>query len=343
MEKISLAPIVRPLQCDIYFGFSAEVCHAISKQGAILVDANIANTIGAKFQNTLDYELIPIPHGKTREIKQLIEDELFKRKLGRDSVIVAIGGGATTDLSGFIAATYMRGVPLVLVPTTLLAMVDAAVGGKTGVDTPFGKNTVGCLCLPKAIFIDTSLIADLPEKEMKNGMAEILKYGLVDNEDIWKRCGNWQNEIEFLIREGVACKKKIIEKDFNDQGLRRILNFGHTVGQGLELIFEYKIAHGEAVAIGCMAESYLSYLMGYLEKEILEQILNQYRKLGYALKKFDPKALLNAMTMDKKAKEGLPRFVLIDRIGHAMEFEGQYCRTADGKELEKMITWMNHG
>lgn len=341
MERLTLQALLK-LKTDIYFQLDslAEVCHGISKRGIILADEG---TDGALVQKTLGYELIPISPRKTREAKQAIEDELMKRKLGRDTVIVAMGGGVTTDLIGFVASTYMRGVPLVLIPTTLLAMVDAAIGGKTGVDTPFGKNMIGTFYLPKAIFIDPRWLKTLPEKEMKNGLSEILKYGLIDDLLIWEKCAHWKEEIPFLIRASVACKVKVVKQDFEEtEGLRRILNFGHTVGHALEFLSGYKMAHGEAVALGCMAESYLSHLLGYLPQKDLEKILALYRKLGYAFKRVDSEPFLEAMKMDKKGKGGDPRFVLIDQIGHCVPFEGEYCRAVPKKELTQMIEWMNH-
>lgn len=330
---------------EIYFEFRPEICLNVSRRGAILADAQIAQTYGAAIQKALGYELIPVPSGekhKTRETKQALEDELLKRKLGRDTVIVGIGGGVTTDMVGFVASTYMRGVPLILIPTTLLGMVDAAIGGKTGVDTPFGKNTVGSFYLPKAIFIEVDWLKTLPEKEMKNGLSEILKYGLIDNQAIWDQCNHWKTELKPLIHASIACKIKIVEQDFEETGLRRILNFGHTMGHALELLSHFQMAHGEAVALGCMAESYLSHLLGYLSAAALEQILSLYQKLGYAFKRVDSKAFLEALAMDKKSKGGEPRFVLIDRIGHCVPFDGAYCRPVEKEVLDKMIAWMNH-
>lgn len=329
----------------IHFGFDPEICLSISKRGAILADAQIADTFGTEIQNALNYELISVPSGekyKTRETKQALEDELLQKKLGKDSLLVAVGGGMTTDLVGFLASTYMRGVSLILVPTTLLAMVDAAIGGKTGVNTPFGKNLVGSFYLPNAIFIDLRFLESLPEREMKNGLSEILKYGLIDDATIWEKCESWKSELECLIQSSIACKMKVIEQDFKETGLRRILNFGHTVGHALELISNFEMSHGEAVALGCMAESYLSHLLGYLSEEELQTILKMYRKLGYAFKKFDIKAFCNAMTLDKKAKGGIPRFVLIDRIGHCVPFDGEYCTVIKKSELDRLIEWMEH-
>jgi 3-dehydroquinate synthase len=347
MEKLVLKPSTLPLETDIHFGLNhlTETCHALSKHGAILADEKIAQTYGSSLQKALGYELITVPSGeryKTRETKAMLEDELLKRKLGRDCVLVAVGGGATTDLVGFLASTYMRGVPLVLIPTTLLAMVDAAIGGKTGVDTPFGKNLIGSFYLPKAVFIDFDLLKTLPEKEWKNGLSEILKYGLTYQPHIWEKRERWKEEIQPLIRASIHCKIEILEKDFKETGLRHIFNFGHTVGHALELLSHFQMAHGEAVALGCMAESYLSHLLGYLSAHDLEEILSFFRKLGYTFKRIEAKSLIDAMGRDKKAKAGVPRFVLIDRIGHCLSFEGQHCLPVEKKELEKMIGWMNH-
>lgn len=339
MEKIILAPQPRSTQCEILWGLAhlAPLCHSLSKRGAIVVDEKIAKIHGLQIQKILHYDLIAIPAVKTREAKQALEDQLLKRNLGKDTVIVGVGGGVTTDLVGFVASTYMRGVPLVLVPTTLLGMVDAAIGGKTGVDTSFGKNTVGSLYLPKAVVVDVGFLKTLDEREKKNGMSEILKYGLIANREIWDHATKW--DMEKLIHASIACKVEIVSRDFDEKtGLRHVLNFGHTVGHALELLSNYQMAHGEAVALGCMAESYLSHLLGYLDQ--IDPILDVYRKLGYSFKKFDPKALQQAMAMDKKAKENKPRFVLIDRIGHAMPFEGAYCRSVEKEMIEKMITWM---
>jgi 3-dehydroquinate synthase len=313
------------------------------KNGVIIADEKVAETHALTVQKRLSMEIVAIRAEKTREAKQALEDLLFSKKLGKDAVIVALGGGILTDLAAFTASTYMRGVGLVLIPTTLLGMVDAAIGGKTGVDTPFGKNLVGSFYLPKALFIEESFLKTLPEKEMKNGLSEILKYGLIADTAIWKAVAHWKEELSFLIHSSVRLTCKIVGSDFEEKmGLRRILNFGHTVGHALERISNYQMPHGEAVALGSMAECALSHFLGYLEKNALDEILAQYRTLGYAFKKMDLKNLKQLMSMDKKAKKGEARFVLIDRIGHALAFDGEYCRAAPQKEIDRMIEWMHH-
>lgn len=314
----------------------------ICTQGLILADEAIAKSHGATVQKITGFDLLPVPSGeknKTRETKQWLEDELFKRKLGKETTLIAVGGGTTTDLVGFVASTYMRGLPLILIPTTLLGMVDASIGGKTAVNTTFGKNSLGTFYPPKATFIHTDFLHTLSEKELKNGLAEILKYGLILDAKIWEKCNRWKEELPFLIPASIDCKLKVVAHDPEEKtGLRRILNFGHTVGHALEWMSHYEMAHGEAVAMGCIAESYLSHKLGHLTANALENILNLYRNLGFHLKKIESKPFFEALHFDKKGKG---RFVLIDQIGHAVEFGGEYCTQISNEKLENMIDWFN--
>ncbi len=298
----------------------------------------------------LNLELLTFPGGeasKTREMKQRLEDELLSRKMGRDTVIIALGGGVTTDLVGFLASTYMRGVPLILAPTTLLAMVDAAIGGKTSIDTPHGKNLIGTFYSPKAIFASMNSLKTLPEKEWLNGLAEIWKVALIADSTLW-RLKDWRTHLPQTIEKAARVKIACIEKDFTERGLRRILNFGHTVGHAIEAIAHYQIGHGEAVALGTVVESSLSHQLGYLSKSELEEIQMRYKEAGFSLKlplQYDRKQFLEAISYDKKKLNGAIRFVLIDKIGHAMPFDGHYCRPISESELDTLLDWMekHHG
>lgn len=325
MERILLQTHTAPPKTEIFFGLD----HLKTiKKGIIVADEKTA-------QHSLPFDVIPIPAKKTREAKEALENELFKRKVGRDTTIIAMGGGVVTDLVAFTASTYMRGVPLVLIPTTLLGMVDASIGGKTGIDTPFGKNLIGTFYLPKAVLIEPEFLKTLPEVEMKNGLSEILKYGLIADRKIWEGAARWKQKLPELIRASIQCKCKVVEADFEEKtGLRRILNFGHTVGHALELLSNYQMPHGQAVALGCMAESLLSHILGYLSKADLEAILATYRGLGYTFPKVDQELFWQAISIDKK---GAARFVLIDQIGRALPFEGEYCTAVSRKEVDQMI------
>ena len=354
-RTLRLSPrILRP-EIDVAVGerlldteFLPKICRKTKWRIAVVADKAVA-IVGEKLKKTLSAELFLFEGEKTRKTKERLEDALLKKGFGRDTLIVAIGGGTTTDLVSFLASTYMRGVPLLLVPTTLLAMVDAGIGGKTGVDTPFGKNLIGSFYFPAAIAIDTALLETLPEREWKNGLAEILKYGLIKERAIWelseKHSSDWQKPeiLEELILLSIRAKMKIVEEDPEEKGLRRILNFGHTVGHALEHLSRYRIPHGLAVAIGCQAESFLSHRLGYLSEEALEKILKVYERCGFprtAPQPFPKDAFLGAMRLDKKGKEGHPRFVQIDQIGNCPPFDGEYCRKISPSDCDALAEWM---
>jgi 3-dehydroquinate synthase len=324
-----------------------DLCRSFSRRIAIVADPAIGATYGKFLEKTTGGTLFTFQGGeraKTRETKQELEDALLHQKFGRDTLLIGLGGGVVTDLSAFLAATYMRGVPLILVPTTLLGMVDAAIGGKNGVNTPAGKNLIGTTYHPLHICIDPELLSSLPEKEWIYGLAEILKYGLIANKEIWEILENnpsaWKESLAELILASVQTKKKVVEQDPFEKGLRRILNFGHTIAHAIEKLSDFQMPHGEAVAIGCIAESHLSWQLGHLKKEELVRIKTLFRKFPFLFQlpeTYGVKALLDAMQMDKKAKEQNPRFALIDRIGHTLAFDGAYCSAIPQKELQRLL------
>jgi 3-dehydroquinate synthetase len=234
----------------------------------------------------------------------------------------------------------MRGVPLILIPTTLLAIVDAAIGGKTAINTPYGKNLIGTIYYPKAIFADLDMLQTLPEKEWFNGLAEILKIGLIYDTSIWKMAKENSKDPD-LILKAIQGKVAIVEQDPTEQALRRILNFGHTIGHALETVSQYEMSHGEAVALGCVVESHLSMRLGHLSEKDFEQIQSIYSLLSLKLPKtYNRAKLLSAMAHDKKKALGEIRFVLIDKIGHAIPFKGAYCQTVTQSGLEATLDWM---
>ncbi|MDA9271809.1 3-dehydroquinate synthase, partial [bacterium] len=244
----------------------ADCCTQINKRLVIITDTNLVNSLGIQLQQQLQQQglqalLLACPAGeihKTRETKQQLEDELLARQYGRDTCLIALGGGVVTDLVGFLAATYCRGLPVIYVPTTLLAMVDASIGGKTGVNTPHGKNLIGTFTQPQAVFMDINTLNTLPENEWHNGMAEMIKHSLIADATIFKLLQ--QNVEKIIQRDAIflidmihaSCliKKNIVEQDEQEQGLRQLLNFGHTIGHAIETIEHYRLSHGEAVAIG---------------------------------------------------------------------------------------------
>lgn len=256
---------------------------------------------------------------KTREMKAKLEDELFKLGVSRSHTLIVIGGGIMLDIGGFVAATFCRGIPWIAVPTTLLAMVDASIGGKTGVNTPFGKNLVGAFHEPVEVTIDLSFLKVLPEIEIKNGLAEMIKHGIIRSRkhfdylrDNWDAILKLGPEMEQAIHDSIAIKRDIIKADPHETGLsRHLLNFGHTVGHAIEADSGYKIPHGQAVALGMLVE--LAINGGNREAEWL------IKRLGFPQMKLDPDRLWSYMKADKKSQDGLPMGVKIEAIGVAAQ------------------------
>lgn len=311
----------------------------ISQRFAVIGDENVAKLFQKTlFQHELDMTLFTFPPGeqsKTREMKQKLEDQLLAAHMNMDSAIIALGGGVTTDLVGFVAATFCRGVPLISIPTSLMGMVDASLGGKTGVNTPFGKNLIGAFYLPKLILIDLTCLDSLSEKDKRCGMAEVLKYGFTLDPEVLDI-----NDMEELVFRCCEIKKSVIESDFQDTGRRRIFNFGHTVGHALELLEGYSLTHGDAVAIGMLVESLMSVELGYLKEDSFHFILKHIQACSFPLKwpaGVTLEKLTAAIGHDKKALNRAPRFIVLKEIGEVLPFDGSYCLDVDPKILKRAL------
>jgi len=320
---------------------------------AIVTDKTIEKLHGRQLEKELkrkglDVFSISIPSGeqhKTRETKRAIEDAMIARGLGRDSCIIALGGGVVTDLAGFVAATYCRGISLLSIPTTLLGMVDASIGGKTGVNTPTAKNLIGAFYPASLVLIDSAFLDTLPEKERKNGYAEIIKYGLISSKPLFHLLERQDPNISEIIYRSICIKKKTTEADPHEKGLRRILNFGHTIGHAIETLLTYRISHGEAVAIGMAIESYLSMQLKRLKPAEYTRILSVLDKYGFCPRIPEGitfSQLMKAMSMDKKARLGSPRFVILRTIGDTVPFEGSYCTSVNPKLIKKAYDNFSH-
>lgn len=330
----------------------------IGNRFAIITDQTVEEIFGKTLFHRLQKEGLPIelfsfPPGdefKTRETKQMIENKMLEQKLGRDTCIIALGGGVVTDLAGFIAATYCRGIPYISIPTTLLAMVDASIGGKVGVNTPLGKNLIGSFYPPHQVLMDLASLQTLPEKEWRSGAAEILKYGLIASKDLFelmdRRKEEWRSHsrdfLEEIIYASCLIKKKTIESDFKEKGLRRILNFGHTIGHAIEAESYFQVSHGDAVAVGMLLESFLSMKLGLLDIKSLDKIHTVLKKYHFPLMLPEEKNLLARMALDKKAKKNTPRFALLSKIGEAASFKGEYCIPIEEALIKEALDWMRH-
>ena len=277
-------------------------------------------------------DLLTIPAGetnKTRDTWARLTDQMLAKGYGRDSAVIAVGGGVVGDLAGFVAGTFMRGIPVVQIPTTLMAMVDASIGGKTAVDTPAGKNLVGVFHFPAAVLIDPQVLATLPLREMRAGLAEIVKHGVIANEaylrevassasKLLSKAGPDSDTMLSVIVRSIEIKADIVSRDEREDGLRKTLNFGHTIGHAVELVSAYSLLHGEAVAIGMALEGRLAELVGVAQAGTADAITNALRAAGLPTdlpQPFDRDAVLEAMRSDKKARSGKMQFALPRRIG----------------------------
>lgn len=267
-----------------------------------------------------------VPNGedsKRIEVAAFCWGIMGKADFNRNDAVIGLGGGATTDLAGFVAATWLRGVRSILIPTTLLGMVDAAIGGKTGVNTAEGKNLVGAFHMPHRVIIDLDTLETLPQNDLVAGMAEVAKYGFISDPWILEaltdpEATNPKSElIEELIRRSVAIKQRVTEADFREAGEREYLNYGHTLGHAIELAERYKWRHGAAVSIGMMFAAELALLSGKLSEKDVELHRSVLGGLGlplsYKADKWDQ--LLATMQKDKKSRSGSLRFVVLDGIG----------------------------
>ena len=267
-----------------------------------------------------------VPNGedsKRIEVAAFCWGIMGKADFNRNDAVIGLGGGATTDLAGFVAATWLRGVRSILIPTTLLGMVDAAIGGKTGVNTAEGKNLVGAFHLPHRVIIDLDTLETLPKNDLVAGMAEVAKYGFIADPWILDALADpaaidpSSDLIEELIRRSVAIKQRVTEADFREAGEREYLNYGHTLGHAIELAERYKWRHGAAVSIGMMFAAELAMLSGKLSEKDVELHRSVLGGLGlplsYKADKWDQ--LLATMQKDKKSRAGSLRFVVLDGIG----------------------------
>ena len=268
--------------------------------------------------------IVTIPPGeacKTRDTWAQVTDTLLGAGLARDSLLIAVGGGVVCDLTGFTAATYMRGIPVLQVPTTLLAMVDAAIGGKTGVDTPAGKNLVGAFHPPVAVVCDLDTLHTLPTAERTNGMAEAIKHGVIASAsylEIVAAAAQTAPDWQAIVAGSVAIKAGVVAADEREQGLRKILNFGHTIGHAIEQLMQYQLPHGQCVAIGMVVETRIAIALGLCDPALapaLATVLTQAGLPTAVPAHLDPSAIMDATAGDKKSRAGAVEYALPARCG----------------------------
>ncbi len=312
--------------------------NSAANEYAIITDSNVAKIYGEKLlkdfeKNNLHAHLIVFPAGeksKTRATKEKIENHMMNLNLRRDTCIIALGGGVVGDVAGFVAATYMRGIPYMQVPTTLLSMVDSSIGGKVGIDTKDAKNVIGAFYQPKKVVIDISLLKTLPNSEISNGISEIIKHALIRDKDFFHfieknidRIMNCDEDTLIkVIKRSCEIKAFVVAEDEKEKGIRKILNYGHTIGHAIESSLNYKISHGNAIAIGMSYAAKLSARLGFLHEGsvIRQNNLFQYAGLPHKLShhKLKPKKILEHVQYDKKILNGKINFILLNSIGDAV-------------------------
>lgn len=295
---------------------------------AIITDSNVDSLYGERFLNSLETHGFKVvksvfPAGessKNFETYIKIQGELIEKGIKRGDLIITFGGGVVGDLGGFVAATLFRGVDFIQIPTTLLSQVDSSVGGKVAIDMPQGKNLVGAFYQPKAVYIDPLLLDTLSSREVNSGFSEVIKYGAIYSEsffDFLAGLDNPLNEIETIIEKCCEIKSLVVAEDERDTGMRMILNFGHTLGHGIEQHYGFsKYTHGEAVAIGMVLASKIGYALGFTSLESVEKIEGILK--GYSLPISDPVKLTDLIKFlknDKKNFSGVIQFILIEKIG----------------------------
>jgi 3-dehydroquinate synthase len=327
--------------------------YAPAQRLAVIADDRVAPIHGETVAAVLtdvghDVTFLTFPEGeasKTRKFWSILTDEMLDAGLGRDCAVIGVGGGVTTDLAGFVAATFLRGVPIIQIPTTMLAMVDASVGGKTGVDVRNGKNLVGAFHAPSAVIADTEVLKTLDTRFLAEGIVEAVKHGAILDENYFSAVANAAEELASADQEesakcvttSVRLKSEIVARDEFEGGLRQILNFGHTIGHALEAAADYRLGHGRAVAFGMVAEARLGERLGLTEAHTADRLIDVLAAF------VDPTALdiqtsdmLSFLDADKKAKGGRTRYVLLRRIGQVLH-EGGWTREIDERLVRTVV------
>ncbi len=320
----NLLPQVATLLPQVYAG----------KKIAVITDSHVCGLYGETLKDALQqagYEahFIQLPAGEqSKSLEQLnfVYSSLVQAGLSRSGLILALGGGVIGDIAGFAAATYMRGVPYVQIPTSLIAQIDSSIGGKTAINLEAGKNLAGCFYQPKAVYIDPLLLETLPLKEYQNGLGEVIKYGAIQNSTLLDRLQNTRSPEEMrqmmpsLIADCCTIKKELVQQDELDKGERQLLNFGHTLGHAIESYFEYTgYKHGEAVALGMLQITKNSERMGLTLKGTYERLLQVVKSCGlpFEIPKLDANRLLELAGHDKKSQEAFINLILLKEIGIA--------------------------
>ncbi len=329
LKSFGLSPKIVIVSNPIVFQLYGEhVSNSVKKAGFDLLIVTIPDGEGYK-------DLLWVQH---------IYDELLRHRLDRLSALIALGGGVTGDITGFAASTYMRGISYIQIPTTLLAQVDSSVGGKTGVNHKRGKNMIGTFWQPRLVWIDVETLKTLPERELLAGIAEVIKYGVIQDKELFdflevnrdKILNLDKDALTHIIKRSCEIKAEVVSKDEREAGLRAILNYGHTIGHAIETATEYrKYLHGEAVAIGMCAEARLSQMLNFIDRDQvlrIKDLVDSYGLPAEVPADIDLNSIFSSMQLDKKAVAGELKFILPEKIGSVRIHKG-----VTEKEIRKLL------
>ena len=319
---------------------------------AIVTDSNVRKLYAESLERALENEglwteIFSFQAGeqnKTIDSCMKVMGEMSRLKYGRDTVILALGGGVVGDMAGFIAAIYNRGVPYIQIPTTVLAQADSSIGGKTGVDTEYGKNLIGSFKQPEKVYVDVATLQTLSEREYGAGLAETIKHAIIQDaeffsylqENIGVVLERSPESSLYIAKNNCRIKGTVVEADPHEEGLRRILNYGHTVGHAIEKLSNFEVPHGEAVSVGMMVAGRVAHQLKYFAQEELESQRKLLTAAGLPIRipeGISHQSIIEVTSRDKKAKEGRARYVLPAGIGKMHEFDGAYAVHVDNEVI----------
>ena len=335
--------LIPALVCDMKEGLVGKI-----RKFAVVTDSNVEKGYGAPVLEALreagfTAEIFVFPAGEK------IEDAMLAKGFRRDCCVVAVGGGVVSDLAGFVAGTFGRGVPFVNYATTLLAAADASIGGKTAVDTELATNLIGLIYQPRKVYVDIDTWKTLPKEHLINGIAETVKHACLADRDFFEYIEDHVEDVldcvpevcEYISEKNCNVKYQVVMKDEKEKSLREILNLGHTVGRAIETVSGYRLLHGEALAIGMAAQVNLGCQLGFLSEEERDRVIALQEKIGLPVRipdYIDKEELVQKLYTDKKVRDGKLRFVFQKGIGDVMTFgEDVYARLTAEEEIRKVI------
>jgi 3-dehydroquinate synthase len=335
-------------------GNLGEICTELplTRRAVIVTNPAVHRLYGTRVKSSLaragfDVVIAQVPDGeRAKSLSQAarLYRAFVRHRMDRRSPVIALGGGVIGDLAGYAAGTYLRGLPIIQVPTTLLGQVDSSVGGKTGVNLPEGKNLVGAFHQPSLVVADIQTLRSLPRRHLRAGLSEVVKYGMIADPELFTYIEAHLDQVlqaeegalTFVVARSCAIKAKVVEQDEREEGLRAILNFGHTVGHAIEAASGYRrLLHGEAVAIGMIVATGLSVMRGLCGEEDLHRLRSLLQRIGLpTTSPVDFKILLKSICYDKKVKDNMIYFVLTKGIGHVM-----VAPISDRRELRRALAF----